>query len=500
MRKTLLVLAFVVLAFAVAGEPSARSFATQHTAMIAGKKVTYDANFEEFIVNDNTGKPALSLFVTSYVRKAVRDASERPVVFVFNGGPSGAATGLHMQFGPRSSKVADDRHTADAAPTFADNADSLLDVADLVMFDPAESGYSRVLPEGSRDYFYSTAGDTDSLAQLVLAWARRHSRESSPKYLLGESYGSIRQVVTGDLLSARGAPLDGQIILGDSIFLMETSRRSHNIISTAVSLPVLAMTAAYHGKADTHGLSDAAFLDEVYSFALGDYLIALSKGHNIHQADKRAIAERLAAYTGIPASYFLDHNLTIAKQDFNRELLPGKQLDASDTRIVSSALPPPKDPEEVRAQRTEQTAAPSRNLYGDYLHAELKVELPGLEYRNLAPDSFEMWDWGSGCNQYLQSAGLCTTKYDRRSIFVDYDWPEVLNRQFSNPKFRTMIIAGYYDGLSSIGTHRYLAAQLGYPSDRFELHEYPAGHATAADPAVRPKVLKDVKAFLVKAR
>ena len=116
--------------------------------------------------------------------------------------------------------------------------------------------------------------------------------ERSPRSICsGESYGSVRQVVTGSLLAKRGVTLSGQIILGDSIFLMETSRRTHNIISTAVSLPLLAMTAAYHGKADKKGKTDAAFLDEVYAFGMSDYLLALSKGYTITDTEKRAIAD-----------------------------------------------------------------------------------------------------------------------------------------------------------------------------------------------------------------
>jgi pimeloyl-ACP methyl ester carboxylesterase len=131
------------------------------------------------------------------------------------------------------------------------------------------------------------------------------------------------------------------------------------------------------------------------------------------------------------------------------------------------------------------------------MHQELKVNLPGVDYRVLAPQSFETWDWGPGCNDYLQSAGLCNPDSPHPSIFMDYDYPEVLKRQFANPSFRAMIVAGYYDGLSSIGTHRYLAAQLGFPKDRFSVHEYAGGHMTAGDPKAQPLVTADIRAFLL---
>src|ERR1700712_2390146 len=286
-------------------------FSTQHVTKLAGGPVRYQANVEQFVVDDAAGKPAARLVTTSYVRKDVGDLAHRPVVFLFNGGPSASAIGLHVQFGPLEECPAQDR-VKGAAICFQDNPESLIDVADLVMFDPVETGYSRMLPGAAPDYFYSAEGDADALAQLVEQWLTAHHREHSPRYLLGESYGSIRQVLAADLLRKRGTPISGEIIFGDSIFLMETSRRTHNIVSTAASLPLLAMTAAFHGKADKHGKSDAAFLDEVYAFAMQDYLPALAKGYDLGEHERHTMAEKLQGYTGIASSYFLDNGLAIS--------------------------------------------------------------------------------------------------------------------------------------------------------------------------------------------
>jgi len=499
MRSIILsVLCSIGCAASAGAESPRREFTTAHVTVIGGKKIHYSAAVEEFLVNNKEGRPALSLFPTSYLRTDVKNSAHRPVVFVFNGGPSAAAIGVHMQFGPEQEDSTPPK--SGGAPRFVPNPNSVLDVADVVAFDPAETGFSRVLNPADRPYFYSTEGDCDSLAQMVIAWRARHGREQSPVYLLGESYGSIRQVVTGTVLAKRGVNLSGQIILGDSTFLMETSRRSHNIISTAVSLPLLAMTAAYHGKADKHGKTDAQFLDEVYSFAMTDYLLALSKGHTLSESDQHAIADRLAAYTAIPADYYLRHGLAIAKQEFNRQLLPGKLLNANDTRITAPLPPPPANQEDAKKQQQGDLLEPYHRTYTAYMQEELKVNLPDLDYQILAPGSFESWDWGPGCNDYLLSAGLCNPNAVHPTVFVDYDWPEMLEKQFANPSFRTMSVAGYYDGLSSIGSHRYLAAQLGYPADRFSLHEYAGGHMTAGDPQAQPLVTRDVKAFLTGSR
>lgn len=490
----LLVLCAALQIPAVRAEQSPRAFVSRHVAKIDGKRIAYTAAVEEFIVNNKSGRPAASLFATSYVRTDPGAVSIRPVVFLFNGGPSAAAIGVHMQFGPERETHRPTTKEGEGT-RFEDNPNSILDVADLIAFDPAETGFSRVLDPADRPYFYSTEGDSDALAQLVSAWLQRHGRAESPVYLLGESYGSVRQVVTAALLAKRGMAVSGQIILGDSIFLMETSRRTHNIISTAVSLPLLAMTAAYHGKADKHGKSDAEFLDEVYAFATTDYLLALSKGYGLPEADRREMAKRLAGYTGIDADYYLTHGLTISKQDFNKQLLPGQLLDSNDTRLVK----PLPAATQGKSSLSRDPMESYHRVYRDYMAGELKVDLPGLDYQVMAPGSFDNWDWGPGCNDYLQSAGLCNPQSIHPSVFVDYDWPEVLKRQFANPRFRAMIVAGYYDGLSSIGTHRYLAAQLGYPAERFSIHEYAGGHMTAEDPQAQPRVAADVRKFLTTA-
>jgi carboxypeptidase C (cathepsin A) len=485
----------VWLAGPAAAQEVPRRFESRHEVTISGRPIPYVATVEEFAVNDDSGRPAASLFATTYRRSDIAEPSRRPVVFLFNGGPSVAAIGLHMQFGPWH--VARGEEDQDGGTVrFQENPDSLLDVADLVMFDPAETGYSRILPQGDRAFFYSVEGDADALAQLVIAWRERYGRQDSPLFLLGESYGSIRQVVAGDILSDRDIELAGQVIVGDSIFLMETSRRTHNIVSTAVSFPLLAMTAAYHNKADRRGLTDAELLDEVYEFSMREYLPALALGNRLPEMDRRGMADRLAAYSGISAAYYLSNGLAIAKHDFNRELLPGKLLDSNDTRIARPLPPPAANSDEARAQRVGELERTYGATYSAYMRDVLGVDLGDLAYQIMAPGAFDHWDWGTGCNAYIQSAGLCNPETGNRSVFLDYDWPEVLKRQFADPDFRTMIVAAYYDGLSSIGTHRYLAAQLDYPADRFSLREYAAGHMTADDPIARPAIVADIKGFL----
>jgi hypothetical protein len=273
---------------------------------------------------------------------------------------------------------------------------------------------------------------------------------------------------------------------------METSRRSHNIISKAVSLPVLALAAAYHGKAETHSQDVWDYLDEVYDFAMGDYLLALAKGHSAPEEDRKKIARRLERYTGVSAGYFLDNDLAIAKHVFNKTLIPGKKLNANDVRVVET---PVEGQDHLRAD----AYAFEELALQRYMREVLGVRLDKTEYRLFAPDSFSKWEWGQGCSDFLAPAGLCNEEWGKRTPFVDYDWPDQLRAAFSDPALQVMIVSGVYDGLSSAGTHRYLKAQLGFPEDRFALYEYEAGHAAAADRNVRPKIKEDIRAFLDRA-
>lgn len=465
----------------VAAQKGPMEFVTQHAGIIDGERIRYTATVERFIEKNGDGRPALSLIAATYVRVGVRDLGRRrPVVFIFNGGPSGSAFDLNMQLGPEILKAGPGTATL-WPPTFIDNADSLLDVADLVFFDPAETGFSRVLPGGARAYYYSLDGDAQSLAQLVAAWTYRHHRESSPLYLLGESYGSIRAVVTARVLSNM-MPVSGVILFGNSLPIRETS---DGIVAAASALPMEAMAAAYHGMVSMRGLTPDKYLDQVYDFAVNEYLPALAKGSALPAMQARRLAKELSGYTGIAAGYYLDYDL-IAPRPLT-----------SDTRTLGRAALEPPTPSPPPNSGKSESKAPSdgHNVAAEYMRTVLHVSLPGIQYRSVAPDSYDDWDWGSGCDGWMRTDQLCSLS--QRTVFSSYDWPSMLGDLFkSQARFRAMIVAGYYDGLSSIGQTRFMLTHHDYPDSRLVYREYASGHATAADPKARVAVVRDMRAFL----
>ena len=460
--------------------PSGAS-ATRHSGTFNGQKLNYVATVGETIVTDKDGVPTISFVTTAYVREGMKNQAARPVIFLFNGGPSSSSSWLHMgAFGPKRITVPQDVGAPVPTPyTLQENPYTVLDVADLVFVDPAETGFSRVLPGGKRAEFYTADGDAKSVARFVEAWIKANGREASPKFVLGESYGTIRAaLMAGEL--AKTMPLDGVVLMGQATNMIETSQRASNVMAYAANLPALAAIAAYHGRADLGGKSMAAFIDEAYAYGMGEYLSALAKGADLPQSDREAIAGRLQQMTGISADYYLAHRLVITKVDFVTELLKDKGLmlgtyDARYTGPAPKAGERPLDP----FAKVGDMVAP---LLAEHLNKNLKVSLPTSDYRAFAPDTRGWF--------YNPTGGA-------GGPFNDYDYPAMIGQAFAaNPKFRLMVGTGIYDLTTTVGPARYLAAQGYFPKDRVSQKTYEGGHMAYTNEAALKAFTNDVRAFV----
>jgi carboxypeptidase C (cathepsin A) len=253
-----------------------RAFITKRSGTFNGQQAHYVATVGETILNDEAGAATASLFSTSYVREDANDKARRPVIFAFNGGPGASSTFLHMgALGPKRVIYPADLN-AEIAPPYelADNNYAPLDVADLVFIDPVETGYSRLTPGAKRESFYTAAGDAKSVAQFIQAWVKVNAREASPKYVLGESYGTIRAALVAGELAKSGATVapDGVILLGQALNIVETVQRAGNAMGYAANLPALTAIAWYHNRIDRTGKTLDGLLDESYNFAMSDDL------------------------------------------------------------------------------------------------------------------------------------------------------------------------------------------------------------------------------------
>jgi carboxypeptidase C (cathepsin A) len=248
-----------------------RSFVTTHTGTFGGTPVTYVATAADTSLPDAKGNPKAVLFSFSYLRQGVKDPGKRPVLFIFNGGPGSASLWIHMgMLGPRRIAPDDPAHPNTVGPFHvSDNPLCPLDVADLVFIDPVGTGFSHVVGDGKPEEFYGVNEDAKATEDFIIAWLTQNHRWNSPKFVLGESYGTTRAAVLAKALG--GGPFGGGNVPGvtlNGVVLLGLSMGSPGAdIEHQLLLPSLAAAAWYHGRIDKQGRTLEAFVNEVQQFA-----------------------------------------------------------------------------------------------------------------------------------------------------------------------------------------------------------------------------------------
>jgi carboxypeptidase C (cathepsin A) len=498
MRDACFGLALIVIAWPVSATAAAtpveqdsftgRSFESRHTGIFNGVEVDYTATFADIVLRDADGKAEASIFATAYVRDGVDDGRGRPVIFFWNGGPSASSQTLHMAgFGPRRLVVPEDV-SAPVEPPYRTqpNTHTLLDVADLVFVDPVGTGFSRVLPAGDRARFYSVKGDAESIARFIRQWLSAYGRADAPRYVVGTSYGSIRAVMVAGVLAGTDMPLDGAILFSQGVNLVETTQRENNVIGYASNFSQQAAIAWYHGRTAFQDRPVVEVIDRAQRFAMTDYLVALGTGNRLPEAEQRTLAERLAAFTGIGSGYFRTHGLAIRKSEFRRKLLEdeGRVLGMTDARYTTAT-----DSGDGPAEPTRGVPEVQQRHMKEFLG----VDLPWDQYRAMAPDAFNEWDWGGTSTL----DGSAAPPGARRTVFADFDYPGALVPAFdANDGFALMIATGIYDTQTTVGPARLLASDTRYPRDRVVQREYEAGHTFYAYSAAFERLANDIRQFI----
>ena len=332
------------------------------------------------------------MFYTAYFKQGVPSAS-RPITFLFNGGPGSSTVWLRMgAFGPVRVVTADGRHTA-APYCVVNNDQSLLDASDLVFIDAPGTGFSRIAGKDKEKSFYGVDQDIDAFCQFIFQFLSQYDRWSSPKYVFGESYGTMRGAGLALALQNKDIDLNGVIMLSDILnwdFMPDDPQLNPGIdMPYIVSLPTYAATAWYSQGRRT-GRELQPFLAEVEAFATGEYATALLKGNDLPDAERQRIAERLSAYTGLTVPYLLKTNLRIEYGAFQKELLAGQEATTGtlDTRFVGATL----DPLAKVASYDPQSAAISAAYlaaWNGYVRSTLHYG-QGVEYQIRHPDLFQV--------------------------------------------------------------------------------------------------------------
>jgi carboxypeptidase C (cathepsin A) len=451
-------------------EPVDQLVETHHSIKIAGKKIDYTVTTGTMILKEETSdrdkesekiKPKAAFFFAAYTRDGVEDKTRRPITFAFNGGPGSSSVWLHLGVvGPRRVHMTDEGFMPQPPFKLVDNEFSLLDVSDLVFIDPVSTGFSRPAEGQKAREFHGFQKDIESVGDFIRLYTTRYQRWTSPKFLIGESYGTTRSAgLSGYLQERHGMYLNG-IMLISSILDFQTARFDPgNDLPYILFLPTYAATAFYHGRVRTRKPLES-FLKEVEKFASGEYTLALARGSSLPIRERTRIASELSRFTGLAVDYILRSDLRIEIFRFTKELLRDKNRTAGrlDTRFTGIDRDAAGENFEFDPSMSAITGPYTATLY-DYVRGELNFE-SDLPYEIL---NGKVWPWSYAQNEnnYVNVA-------------------ETLRKSMSNnPYLKVHVANGYYDLATPYYATRYTFDHLGLDASlqgNISMSYYPAGH------------------------
>ncbi len=428
-------------------EPQDRLVTTRHTLTIGGREIHYTATAGTLVLkeeseqggegkDENEGhKPKAEIFFTAYTLaqdETLPDARRRrtrPITFAFNGGPGSSSVWLHLGLlGPRRVDMGDVDHLLPPPYQLVDNEFSLLDVTDLVFIDPVTTGYSRAVVGESPKQFHNFDKDIASVGDFIRLYTTRYNRWTSPKFLIGESYGTTRSAgLSGYLQERHGMYLNG-IMLISSILNFQTARFvPGNDLPYILFLPTYTATAWYHGRLDDKLQQDLhATLKEVEEFALGEYTLALMKGDALPREEYERVVAKLARYTGLTSEYIRQTNLRVEIMRFTKELQ--RDIRRTTGRLDSRFTGIDRDAAGEQWEYDPSLAAitgPFTATLNDYVRTELSFE-SDLPYEILT-SRVQPWSFESHQNRYINVAETL-----RKAMTV-------------NPHLKVFVANGYYD-------------------------------------------------------
>ncbi len=445
---------------------------TQHKIIIDGQELSYTVTAGTIVLKEEEEKEEkaegekakASIFFIAYSKNDVNDTAQRPITFSFNGGPGSSSVWLHLGvLGPR--RV--DNHDVDSPvlPPYrlVDNEFSLLDQTDLVFIDPVGTGFSRAVPGEKPKQFYDFKKDIESVGDFIRLYVTRYQRWNSPKFLIGESYGTTRASgLSGYLQERHGMYLNG-IMLVSSILNFQTARFTiGNDLPYILFLPTYTATAWYHQKLDEELQADLnKTLAEVEAFALNEYTLALMKGASLAVEEQQEIAQKLARYTGLATEYVQRTNLRINIHRFCKELLRDQKRTVGrlDTRYIGIDRDSAGEYFEGDPSYAAILGAYT-STFNDYIRRELEFE-SDLPYEILSFKVFPAWQYAQNQNSFVNVA-------------------ETLRKAMTmNPALKVHVANGYYDLATPYLATRYTFEHLELDPSlqaNISMSFYEAGH------------------------
>ena len=449
-------------------EPKSEQTVTRHRLTIGGSTIDYSAAVGTLILRNAEDKPVASIGYIAYTQVDVRDPGRRPLTFAFNGGPGSSSMWLHMGvLGPRRIVTVDAAPTPPAPYPVVDNEDSILDRTDLVMIDPVGTGVSHAVCGHKDEESWGVDADVDQVTRFIAQYVTDQQRWRSPKFLLGESYGTTRAAGVVDALQQRWSmDFNGVILVSvatdiEALFAITGNDRPYPFY-----LPAYTAVAWYHHQIPA-SRELKPLLEDARAFAVGPYLSALTKGDTLTDEERDQLAARLHEYTGLSPEYLKAARFRVSEAMFAKQLLAAQELTVG--RLDGRFKGPTIDPlaKEMHYDPQSTGIAPAFvAAFLDYYYRDLNAP----RERTYRPTHFELWrQW----------------KWEHRPPVGQFPQPlvnttpDLGHAMTLNPGLRALILNGYYDLATPFFATEYVVAHLGLPAslrDHVQMKYYEAGH------------------------
>ncbi|HVA56439.1 MAG: hypothetical protein WBQ26_13800 [Gemmatimonadaceae bacterium] len=446
---------------------------THHTATIGGQKLDYTATAGTYVVRDDAGTPKATFFFVAYTKDGVANVADRPVAFVYNGGPGSASLFTHMGMGPEKVVLTPDGHGMPAPYRVKDNEDSFLDATDLVFVDAISTGFSRPAPGQNPSQFYGVVQDANAFSDFIYQYITRNERWDSPKFLIGESYGTTRSAeLSGVLLHRHNINLNGIVLLSTVAFApWGADDRSEFFLPTYVT------SAWFHHllAPDLEKLSVDSIAQLARTFAHGEYAQALEQGDELPPAQEQKVVADMARLTALSPEYIRESDLRVSSFRWFAQLMRDKReiVGRLDSRFTgynrdAAAERPEYDPSEA-----------------SYLGAFTATFMDYVR-RDLHWDSNAFYTVTANVRPWDQTGGTEVAETLRSAMTEE-------------SSLKVLVLCGYYDlatpfnGIEETVSHMQLEPAV---RKNISFDYYASGHMVYIDQKAHDKMHHDVDAFI----
>jgi carboxypeptidase C (cathepsin A) len=442
---------------------------TQHKITIGSKVISYTATTGFMMLREESGKPKAKMFFIAYTQDGITDPSKRSLTFSFNGGPGSSSVWLHMgALGPKRIEMTDMGDATRPPYKVVDNEYAWLDDTDLVFIDPVMTGYSRPEEGVDKKEFTGYTEDIESVGQFIYKYTTRFERWNSPKFLVGESYGTTRASgLSGHLQDRYGMYLNG-LILVSSIMNFQTARFTKgNDLPYILFLPTYSAIAWYHKQLDISYSSLKNLLAEVEAFAMNEYTTLLMKGDRLTVDEKNLLANKLSRFTGLSEEYIHQANYRLDIGRFVKQLRRDEGLTVGrlDGRFIGMDYDDAGENYEFDPSYNKAIYGPYTMAINDHIRRVLKFK-SDLPYEILT-GRVQPWNYSNVQNQFLNTAEtlrqamhknpslkvlVCNGYYDLATPYFATDY--TVNHMFIDPTLRSNLTQTFYEAGHMMYIHK----------------------------------------------